>query len=210
MKSRLKICVCPKEHQCPKDGQYTSKVSRWRQLIFKMGRLSSSDHFSISHPRYITWNTYRFHFILLIDSPNNWLTRGIIGRFAPVLLFFSVFFLGVSLYFNSKPAPAANLYKGPSPISTSCTMSTSETKAARRAKFDGVFTKIRDELVEHFAGQGMPAEAIEWYRNVRFLCWNAKIRSQRSDRASTITSQGESSTVECLSLIQSRFSKDVD
>jgi farnesyl diphosphate synthase len=39
-------------------------------------------------------------------------------------------------------------------------------KAARRAKFEAVFLKIRDELVEHFAGENMPQEAVEWYRNV--------------------------------------------
>ncbi|KAH9479445.1 Farnesyl pyrophosphate synthetase [Psilocybe cubensis] len=44
-------------------------------------------------------------------------------------------------------------------------MSTPEVKAARRAKFNGVFEKIRDELIEHFAAQGMPKEAVEWYRN---------------------------------------------
>lgn len=41
------------------------------------------------------------------------------------------------------------------------------TKAARRAKFEAVFVKIRDELIEHFAGEGMPQDAVEWYRNVR-------------------------------------------
>jgi len=40
-------------------------------------------------------------------------------------------------------------------------------KASRRAKFEGVFAKIRDELIKHFAGQGMPQDAVEWYRNVR-------------------------------------------
>lgn len=40
-------------------------------------------------------------------------------------------------------------------------------KAARRAKFEAVFVKIRDELIEHFSGEGMPQEAVEWYRNVR-------------------------------------------
>lgn len=49
-------------------------------------------------------------------------------------------------------------------------MSTAEAKAARRTKFEGVFAKIRDELIEHFEGEGMPAEAVEWYRNVRFVC----------------------------------------
>jgi farnesyl diphosphate synthase len=45
-------------------------------------------------------------------------------------------------------------------------MSASEAKAARRTKFEAVFGKIRDELLEHFAGEKMPAEAVEWYRNV--------------------------------------------
>ncbi|KAF8152593.1 isoprenoid synthase domain-containing protein [Crassisporium funariophilum] len=44
-------------------------------------------------------------------------------------------------------------------------MSTPEAKAARRTRFEGVFQKIRDELIEHFAGEGMPEEAVEWYRN---------------------------------------------
>ena len=40
------------------------------------------------------------------------------------------------------------------------------TTIARRAKFEGVFPKIRDELIEYFAGQGVPQDAVEWYRNV--------------------------------------------
>ncbi|KAF8970855.1 isoprenoid synthase domain-containing protein [Flammula alnicola] len=44
-------------------------------------------------------------------------------------------------------------------------MSSPEAKAARRAKFEDAFAKIRDELVEHITGEGMPAEAVEWYRN---------------------------------------------
>ena len=40
-------------------------------------------------------------------------------------------------------------------------------KAASRAKFEGVFAAIREELLQHFAGEGMPAEAVEWYRKVR-------------------------------------------
>ena len=39
-------------------------------------------------------------------------------------------------------------------------------KAASRAKFEGVFAAIREELLQHFAGEGMPAEAVEWYRKV--------------------------------------------
>lgn len=53
-------------------------------------------------------------------------------------------------------------------------MSTPQAKAERRAKFEGVFVKIRDELVEHFAGEGMPEEAVEWYRNVRSVCSDLK------------------------------------
>ncbi len=45
-------------------------------------------------------------------------------------------------------------------------MSTSEAKKAARDKFEAVFEKIRDELVNHLAQNGMPSEAIEWYRNV--------------------------------------------
>lgn len=37
-------------------------------------------------------------------------------------------------------------------------------KAASRAKFEGVFAAIREELLQHFAGEGMPVEAVEWYR----------------------------------------------
>ena len=45
-------------------------------------------------------------------------------------------------------------------------MSASETKKAARDKFEAVFERIRDELVGHLAKNGMPSEAIEWYRNV--------------------------------------------
>jgi farnesyl diphosphate synthase len=40
-------------------------------------------------------------------------------------------------------------------------------KAAKRAKFEEAWARIREELVEHVAGEGMPAEAIEWYGKVR-------------------------------------------
>jgi len=46
-------------------------------------------------------------------------------------------------------------------------MSASESKLAARNKFEAVFEKIRDELVSYLAKNGMPSEAIEWYRNVR-------------------------------------------
>ncbi|KAF7301192.1 Fructose-bisphosphate aldolase [Mycena indigotica] len=36
-------------------------------------------------------------------------------------------------------------------------------KAAKRAKFEHAWTRIRDELVGYAAGEGMPKEAVEWY-----------------------------------------------
>ncbi|KAJ7067809.1 farnesyl-diphosphate synthase [Mycena amicta] len=36
-------------------------------------------------------------------------------------------------------------------------------KAAKRAKFEGAWTRIRDELLGYVAGEGMPKEAVEWY-----------------------------------------------
>ncbi|KAJ7265926.1 farnesyl-diphosphate synthase [Mycena haematopus] len=36
-------------------------------------------------------------------------------------------------------------------------------KATKRAKFEAVWTRIREELVAHIAGEGFPAEAVEWY-----------------------------------------------
>ncbi|KAG6833026.1 hypothetical protein H0H87_012285 [Tephrocybe sp. NHM501043] len=38
------------------------------------------------------------------------------------------------------------------------------SKAARRGKFEGVFDVIRDELVDHCKKEGLPTEALEWYR----------------------------------------------
>lgn len=49
-------------------------------------------------------------------------------------------------------------------------MSTPLAKAERRAKFEAAFEKIRDELIEHFAGEGMPDEAVKWYRDVSSIC----------------------------------------
>lgn len=43
-----------------------------------------------------------------------------------------------------------------------------DIKKARREKFQNVFEKIRDELVSHLEGEGMPVEAVEWYHKVGF------------------------------------------
>jgi farnesyl diphosphate synthase len=45
----------------------------------------------------------------------------------------------------------------------------SSAKAARRARFEGVFSLIRDELIAHCKSEGMPPEAVEWYSKVRSL-----------------------------------------
>ncbi|TFK23353.1 farnesyldiphosphatesynthetase [Coprinopsis marcescibilis] len=47
--------------------------------------------------------------------------------------------------------------------STTTTMSSSD-KASRRARFEQAWVAIRDELLENFAGENMPEEAIEWYK----------------------------------------------
>jgi hypothetical protein len=52
------------------------------------------------------------------------------------------------------------------PPSWPATMSSQSEKAIRRHKFEHVFTVIRDELVEHFKQQGMPNDAVQWYRRV--------------------------------------------
>ena len=43
-----------------------------------------------------------------------------------------------------------------------------DTKKARREKFENAFEKIRDELLNYQKGEGMPDEAVEWYRKVGF------------------------------------------
>ncbi|KAG6856708.1 hypothetical protein H0H87_001497 [Tephrocybe sp. NHM501043] len=40
------------------------------------------------------------------------------------------------------------------------------TKAQRKAKFENVFTLVRDELVAHFTQEGLPEEVVDWYRLV--------------------------------------------
>jgi len=45
-------------------------------------------------------------------------------------------------------------------------MMSSGSKQTRREQFERVFERIRDELVDHFSKEGMPPEAVDWYRNV--------------------------------------------
>jgi hypothetical protein len=44
-----------------------------------------------------------------------------------------------------------------------------DAKAAKRWRFEQAWESIRRELVEHVAGEGMPKDAVEWYRNVSAL-----------------------------------------
>jgi len=41
-----------------------------------------------------------------------------------------------------------------------------DLKAQKRQKFEHVYTVIREELLAHFDGEGMPKDASEWYRAV--------------------------------------------
>ncbi len=40
------------------------------------------------------------------------------------------------------------------------------TSTARRERFVNVFESIRDELVNYFASEAMPKDAVEWYKRV--------------------------------------------
>ena len=43
----------------------------------------------------------------------------------------------------------------------------SDAKALKRARFEGVFTAIRDELVAFFESHNMPRDAVDWFARVR-------------------------------------------
>lgn len=45
------------------------------------------------------------------------------------------------------------------------------TMANNRQRFVDVFSGIQKELLAHFAEQGMPADAQEWYKRVRVRCF---------------------------------------
>ncbi|KAF9232234.1 isoprenoid synthase domain-containing protein [Melanogaster broomeanus] len=58
----------------------------------------------------------------------------------------------------------------PNPITpTAISMSTIDIKQQRRKKFENVFIRIRDELIEHMKAEKMPQDAVEWFhRNLDF------------------------------------------
>ena len=41
-----------------------------------------------------------------------------------------------------------------------------DPKQERRRRFQGVFEKLREELIDHLKGENMPSEAVEWYHRV--------------------------------------------
>ena len=91
-------------------------------------------------------------------------------------------------------------------------MSTAGKIVARHAKFEGVFTKIKDELIEHFSGEGMPQEAVDWYRNVctlsiHLLNIHGLITCFSFIRASSTMFVAVNSFAACQSLRPSRFLK---
>jgi hypothetical protein len=60
-------------------------------------------------------------------------------------------------------------------------MSTPDQKAAKRARFEGAFAKIREELVGHMRGEGLPEEAVKWFENVRCSFLSFFLSSSSSD-----------------------------
>lgn len=90
------------------------------------------------------------------------------------------------------------------PIATSPTSSSAplpaaavkDKKAAARERFEGVYTVVRDDLLEDFRKHNMPEEAIEYYQRVRPSNVSSPLRAQvlLPDRVWTITYLVESST----------------
>ena len=73
---------------------------------------------------------------------------------------------------------------------------TTDLKKQRRQKFEDVFAKLRDDLVDHLKGENMPAEAVEWYRRVSlhplFRC-DGPANNDTLNRTSTSTFRGGNS-----------------
>lgn len=58
---------------------------------------------------------------------------------------------------------------------------TMSDKAAARARFEGVFDSIAEELLAYLKENGMPAEAIQWYKDVSREMNNKRGRRGRSE-----------------------------
>lgn len=51
-------------------------------------------------------------------------------------------------------------------MSADAPKATALSKAEKKQRFEDAFNVIRDDLLEHFSGQGMPEEGVEWYKRV--------------------------------------------
>ena len=72
-----------------------------------------------------------------------------------------------NLTFHSQTkAEADPIAKAIDAINVPKSQKSSSDGVSRRAKFEGVFELIRNELLEYFATQGMPEDAIAWYKRV--------------------------------------------
>ena len=43
------------------------------------------------------------------------------------------------------------------------------TKAQKRQKFEDVFSKLREELLDHLKQEGMPEDVVAWFKRVRLV-----------------------------------------
>jgi chemotaxis methyl-accepting protein methylase len=82
-------------------------------------------------------------------------------------------------------------------------------KAARRHRFEKVYHRIADELLDELRKENIPEEAIQWYHRVtlsltRFFK-NSKCQFDQLSRTSITMFQVENSIAECLLSIPSKF-----
>lgn len=70
-------------------------------------------------------------------------------------------------------------------------------KAVRRTRFEQVYAKVADELVQEIRKEGIPEEVLAWYRKV-FLMFHQRWTFTDVIRISNITSPVANSTVACL------------
>ncbi|EIN04079.1 isoprenoid biosynthesis-like protein [Punctularia strigosozonata HHB-11173 SS5] len=100
--------------------------------------------------------------------------------------------------------------------STTNGMSSAEKKKQARAKFEGVYQVLRKDLLDHFAGEGMPKDAIEWYsRNLDYNVPGGKLNRGMSVVDSVEIIKGRALTDEeylksailgwCIELLQAFF-----
>ncbi|PBK84776.1 hypothetical protein ARMGADRAFT_1088226 [Armillaria gallica] len=65
----------------------------------------------------------------------------------------------------------------------------STDKAARRARFEGAWKVIKQELLDYITGEGMPKDAIEWYE--RNLDYNRDVPGGKLNRGMSVVDNAE-------------------